>query len=148
MTIWEIISANFGKNENWGKSEKLNGALLMVMFHIRQHIGKPIKINNAYRDSKGSQHSEGNAVDFIVLGVSFLEACYLVDKAIKDLQLQDHIGLGIYLDWNTRGFHLDVRGKRARWSRISGKYLTVEEGLKQLFKEEKVIDIRYNQITF
>lgn len=149
MTIWDIVSQEFSRSENWGKPEKMNGMLLLVLQRIRNRVGYPMHINNAFRqeDSK-SQHPRGNAVDFYFKGLPYLEACVRLEQAIKELQIENHIGLGIYLDWNIRGFHLDVRGERARWSRIDGKYKTMEEGIKALLAEQTMPDPRYAKLSF
>jgi hypothetical protein len=149
MNIWDIVKPEFSKTENWGNPDKINGVLLLLLQRIRNRVGYKMHINNAFRveDTK-SQHPRGNAVDFYFEGLNFLEACYRVSNVIKELQVQNHIGLGIYLDWNKMGFHLDVRGERARWSRVEGKYVSIEEGLKILLAQQSIPDSRYNNITF
>lgn len=149
MTIWDIVGGTFKKTENWGKPEKMNGALLLVLERIRNRVGCKMHINNGYRKEEGtSQHPKGNAVDFYFEGISYLEACVRLEQAIKELQLENHIGLGIYLDWKIRGFHLDVRGERARWSRIDGKYKSMAEGIKELLAEQTMQDPRYAKLSF
>lgn len=148
MTIWDIVGGTFKKTENWGKPEKINGALLLVLERIRNRVGAPMHINNSYRPDGEGQHPKGNAVDFYFKGISYLEACVRLEQAIKELQLENHIGLGIYLDWNIRGFHLDVRGERARWSRIDGKYESMAKGIKELLAEQTIPDPRFAKLSF
>jgi hypothetical protein len=149
MDIWERLKPEFSKSENWGNPDKINGLLLILLQIIRKRVGYPIHINNAFRDEKGkSQHPKGNAVDFYFKGLNYLEACYRLEQCLKELQVLNHVGLGIYLDWNTRGFHLDVRGERARWSRIEGEYKTMEEGIKQLLEAQSIPDSRYANLKF
>lgn len=148
LTIWDIVT-EFKKTENWGKPDKVNGLLILLLQRIRNRVGCPMHINNAFRDETGtSQHPRGNAVDFYFTGISYLEACVRLEQSLKELQVQNHVGLGIYLDWNIRGFHLDVRGERARWSRIDGKYKSMAEGIKELLAEQTMQDPRFAKLTF
>lgn len=41
-------------------------------------------------------------------------------------------GIGVYPDGNNRFLHLDVRGVKARWGRIRGKYVSIEEALEHV----------------
>lgn len=120
---------HFSPEERWGDSWKVNGLLLKLMDEIRERLGASIVIHCAYEDgghSNKSQHYLGNAVDFHVVGMPFPEAIYWIEKILDDLHASDWVGLGIYPDWNTPGFHLDVRGVKARWGRYRGEYLAYD----------------------
>lgn len=135
--IWDEIREGFGRSEAWGDPDKINGALLWILFSLRQRFLREgdvrFIIHNAYegrsRNSK-SQHPLGNAVDFhIKTTMNFEDQVSFVLEVLKDLQVANHVGLGIYLDWDNKGFHLDVRGTKARWSRVEGEYLSFDRGL-------------------
>jgi len=85
---------------------------------VREYFGnRPIRVNSWYRDANSnksvggsptSRHLRGDAVDFIVDGIS-------PEEVYRQLEAYhgNHGGLGKY---SQKGFtHLDLRGKRARW---------------------------------
>ncbi len=114
---------HFTRNEAWGDPDKVNGALLMVMDALRTHLDQGIVIHNAYAQSghsPKSYHYKGDAVDFHVTELPFAEAVTKVLAFLKDFGLEAHVGLGIYPDWHTPGFHLDLRGSKTRWVRVAG----------------------------
>ena len=136
--IWKILEPYFSKNENWGNPEKLNGFLLLLLYQIRLEVSNKIIIHNAYAENghtKNSQHYIGNAVDFHVQGIQFGEAIRLVHKTLKGLQIENKVGLGIYPQWVNPGFHLDVRGYKARWSKIDGNYVSFDAGLLKIVEK-------------
>jgi hypothetical protein len=53
----------------------------------------------------------------------------------QQVPLEEICGLGIYPDWAHPGFHLDLRGYKARWGRVEGSYVAYEEALH--FAKEK-----------
>jgi len=114
----------FNEKENWGDHTKVSGLLVLALVQIRELVGSPFKINCAF-DTKGhatkSQHYVGNAVDGVFTKISFPVAIVRVEKALQALQLDTRMGLGIYPQWRTPGFHFDVRGMRARWGWLDGK---------------------------
>ncbi len=116
----------FTEDERWGDPEKVNGLLLILLDTIRYELCHGIVIHNAYNTSghsETSQHYKGNATDFHVVGMTFVEAIDRIQEILEKYNVQNHVGLGIYTDWNTPGFHLDVRGVKARWGRVGGKYV-------------------------
>ena len=126
--IWNNLQY-FKKTENWGDPDKMNPEFLILLDNIRDIIGYPISINCGYSTNghaTKSQHYLGNAVDFVVLGVSMQVAYELIIDALDELGMNDKVGLGVYPFWNTQGFHIDLRGNKARWSRAaSGKYVSI-----------------------
>ena len=109
----------------------MNPVLLLLLDRLRELIGHPISINNGYATdghATKSQHYLGNAVDFHVLSVSPREASRKIKDALEVLGLSDQVGLGCYPDWKNPGFHIDVRGSKARWSKVNGKYVKYEAG--------------------
>jgi len=135
---------NFTPKENWGDYTLIDPELLVLMQGIRTFIGEEVNgyihINNAYDltgHSKKSQHFLGKACDFYVGNVDFKVAIDLILEFIVNNHVSDKVGFGIYLDWKTRGFHLDTRGTRARWSRVEGKYYGIDYGIEALKNENK-----------
>lgn len=131
--VWNIISQYFKSTENWGNADKMSGTLLLLLFALRKVIGRTFVIHEGFATSghtTGSQHGLGNAVDFHIQGLPFVEAVAQMETALHALQVADRCGLGIYPDWNNPGFHLDVRGTKARWGRIGRDYVSFDEALK------------------
>ena len=89
--------------------------LVDVLQKIRDHFGKPVTINSAYRTSGKnqavggaaySQHLYGTAADISIKGVT--------PKAVADYAetlLPKSGGIGIYGTFT----HVDVRAARSRW---------------------------------
>ncbi len=144
MSIWEMIEG-FSPEENWGNSKKLNGMLLLVISAVRKLFREKdpdavFIVNNAYA-TKGhapkSQHYRGNAMDFhIKTSLPFWKQVLIITDILTELQIADRVGLGIYPDWNSPGFHLDVRGSKARWGKIDEEpgYVSFEDAF---FKARK-----------
>ena len=122
--IWDIIK-HFTLAENWGQASGMNGMLVLLMDAIRERWGEPVVIHCGIEidgHAKDSQHKLGNAVDFHVQSsLPFPAQCSRLESILKDLQVFNKVGLGIYPGWNNPGFHLDVRGAYARWGRIDTK---------------------------
>lgn len=120
-TDWGRVR-NFTPAENWGDPEKVNASLVYIMDALRNWLGWPIFINNAFAASghaTKSQHYVGNADDFrIDCDLDFAEQVRLVEEFLEAFGLADQVGFGIYPNWHRPGFHLDVRGKRARWGAV------------------------------
>ena len=88
--------------------------LVDVLQKIRNHFGKPVTINSAYRtptrnkEAGGttySQHLYGKAADIKISGVT--------PKKVADYAetLLDNGGIGIYNTFT----HIDVRSVKSRW---------------------------------
>jgi uncharacterized protein YcbK (DUF882 family) len=143
MMVWNNIKY-FRPTENWGDSKRMNPMLLILLDKLRDIIGKPISINCGYETEghePNSQHGYGNAVDFHVKGMKFKEANQQILAALDIIiiagrKASDLVGYGIYPHWNTAGFHLDVRGYKARWGALNrdGKqtYVSFDEALKAI----------------
>lgn len=141
--IWDNLK-HFDKNEKWGNPDKMNPALLLLLDRLREIIGKPFVIHCGYEPdghSTASQHYKGNAVDFHIEGLPLIEANRLLLAALDVIQIvgkpvSELVGFGIYPDWNTPGFHLDIRGYKARWGAVKkdGKqvYVSYDEALRKV----------------
>ena len=89
--------------------------LINRLQQIRNYYGKPLIITSGFRcethnikvgGKEFSQHLYGNAVDFIIEGISPKE----IQKYCENLFKDGGIGYGKTFT------HVDVRGKRARWN--------------------------------
>jgi len=119
--IWQRLK-HFTKDENWGDPDKINGYLLLCIDAIRDIYGKSFVIHCGY-DKDGhalaSEHYKGNAIDFhIEDDIPLYNQVMKFMKIVADLQLLEKVGVGIYPNWNSPGFHFDVRGSRARWGKL------------------------------
>lgn len=123
------LSANFQVKEfkcNDGSDAVLVApALVLLLQNIRDHFGKPVTVNSAYRTAAWnanqggapkSQHLRGMAADITIPGVTPLE----VAQYAEFLQPKTG-GIGVYKSFT----HVDVRSSRARWDSRSGKEMAV-----------------------
>ena len=114
------LSANFAVREFACKdgSDKVlvDTALVEVLQKIRNHFGKPITINSAYRNAaynakiggvSNSQHVKGTAADIVVQGVTPLEVSQYAEYIMPKKG-----GIGQYSSFT----HIDTRANRARWT--------------------------------
>lgn len=135
MSIWGQLR-HFTIDEKWGDPNKMNGLLLILLDHTRDLYGNIFTIHCGYATtghSPKSQHYLGNAVDFhIVSDEPFADQVRRLLQIFDLLQVSDRIGLGIYPEWSHPGFHLDVRGRKARWGRIQGRYVSFETAFRSL----------------
>lgn len=89
---------------------------------LRDELGKPINITNAYRSrahnaaiggTKNSQHTLGKAADIYVEGYKPKELAKVIEGLIEDGKMSEG-GIGIYTKNNF--VHYDIRGTKARWN--------------------------------
>ncbi|MBQ7985688.1 MAG: DUF882 domain-containing protein, partial [Clostridia bacterium] len=113
------LSANFLVKEFACKDGSdyilIDTKLVEVLQKIRDHFGKAVTINSAYRNPNynkkiggvsNSQHTKGTAADIVVSGIK----CEEVAKYAEYL-MADSGGIGLY----NRFVHIDTRAKRSRW---------------------------------
>lgn len=123
------LSTNFKVSEfkcNDGSDKVLiSDELVAMLQNIRDHFGKAVFINSAYRTetynkkvggATHSQHVLGTAADIVISGVSPLE----VAQYAEYLQPKSG-GIGVYSSFT----HVDVRAARSRWDNRSGKEVVV-----------------------
>lgn len=86
---------------------------------LRDYVGRPIKINSAYRCSKHnkkiggvetSQHLLGKAADITIQSLKPIEVFTIIEDLI-DFGVMLQGGLGLYDTF----VHYDIRKTRARW---------------------------------
>lgn len=89
--------------------------LVEVLQRIRNHFGKPLTINSAYRTKaynikiggvSNSQHVQGTAADIVVKGVDPLKVAQYAEYI-----MHNNGGIGLYNSF----VHVDVRVRRSRW---------------------------------
>lgn len=128
--IWHHLD-HFTKQENWGDPDRVSGLLLLLLDTLRDRWQARFIIHCAWEPgghAAQSQHYLGNAVDFhIEDGQPFALQIAVMERFLAKLNVSDRVGLGIYPDWNHPGFHLDVRGEKARWGRLGTTYVGLEE---------------------
>ena len=113
---------NFFKNytkEKWGEYWQIKVPLVYWLDKLREHVGKPVIIHNAYSTdghAENSYHYRGLAVDFHVKGMSPVELFFQILK----FPFQ---GVGLYR-W---GCHTDLRssGIKKLWRRKNGVYYNI-----------------------
>jgi uncharacterized protein YcbK (DUF882 family) len=145
-----MLSKNFSRAEFQDPTTgecQVSARLLDALEQLRALAGKPVVVTSGYRSpatnagaegSGKSEHMTGRAADFRIPGLSALETYRLCEKipAFKDG------GLGLYppepggLNGPNGFVHGDVRGKRARWARIQGKYVGVDVAVAMFKKKE------------
>lgn len=138
--IWNHIR-HFKPTEAWGDPSRMNGLLLFLLDSIRDRWGDARFIIHCGFETggheKNSFHKFGAAVDFhIDSALSFPEQITRMEAILKELQVFDRVGLGVYPDWNHPGFHLDVRGSYSRWGRIGETYVGWNSAIEHAAKKE------------
>ncbi len=99
---------------------KIDSKLVIMLQQIRDHFGKPVIINSAYRNAaynkkiggaSRSQHIYGKAADITIQGLNYIEIARYAESDCKYLK-----GIGLY----TWGCHLDTRSTKYYWDQRSG----------------------------
>lgn len=128
----------------WGDWTKMNRNAVILIDYVRGVVGYPFDLTSpawtpGTGHEDGSQHYKGNAVDGAFRGIPYKKAVDIVvavlskhtvgmvrrvygdfmDGVDDDVLLASIVGVGIYPDWNTPGFHFDVRGYKARWGAVN-----------------------------
>ena len=125
------LTHNFSKSEFECKSgEEMpldvleNVKLLAIQLQkIREYVGKPIRINSAYRSEahneaiggvKTSQHILGKAADITIDTFTPDEVVSIIENMLTNEMLGGFYigGLGSYNSFT----HVDIREKKARWN--------------------------------
>lgn len=126
------LSAHFSRNESQchccGRLQ-LDARLLDGLEALRALAGVPVIVHAGYRCAKHNQevggvahseHTQGLAADIDLPGVSLQR---MHELALEVPQFAEG-GIGVY----DGGFlHVDVRHHRARWARVSGRYVGIQE---------------------
>lgn len=116
---------------------QMHWQLLDGLEKLRELAGVPIQVHAGYRCPEHNQkvggvprseHMLGMAADISLPGISLQRAYEL---ALEVPQFAGG-GIGVY-DGNF--LHVDVRERRARWARVSGKYV----GIGELVQEPEMV---------
>lgn len=112
---------------------KTDSALVIMLQKIRDHFGKPVIINSAYRNATynkkiggavRSQHIYGKAADICISGVAPIDIARYAESSCELIK-----GIGLY----TWGVHVDTRTTPSKWDSTSGK----ETAVKTFLTDEK-----------
>lgn len=116
----ESLSANFKVKEFACKDGSdvvfVAPKLVEILQNVREHFGKPVNINSAYRTpaynkeiggATYSQHQYGTAADIRINGISPVDVAAYVETLMPDSG-----GIGIYSTFT----HIDVRDVKSRWN--------------------------------
>lgn len=104
---------------------------------LRELAGVPVVIDAGYRCPRhnlqvggvpNSEHTRGLAADIRLPGVSLQQMFELAAQVPQFAQG----GIGVY---DENFLHVDVRGHRARWARVRGRYV----GIDQLVREPELL---------
>ena len=129
--FFQMIEFNDPDYPNSG--EYINGSLLIQLVKLRQSTftmnidkGWPILIHSAV-DIDGKHHSK-NSLHNLDQGCLACDFHFDTDVSIREQFLLISCigfgGIGIYYDWNSPGFHVDIRPKSKvqRWTVNNGEY--------------------------
>lgn len=127
------------------KSDKflVSTELVEVLQQVRDHFGKPVQINSAYRSpaynisiggSSHSQHCLGTAADICIKGIDPIRIALYVASLPY---FQKHGGIGYYSRAQvTGGFvHVDVRANVSRWISKTGTAYAVANKIMPTIKQ-------------
>ncbi|RJR32455.1 MAG: DUF882 domain-containing protein [Deltaproteobacteria bacterium] len=121
-------------------TDNVSPDLVEALQIYRDLAGRPVTIISGCRCLRhnaavgGEDHSfhiateevEGRAGDARVAGLGLRE---MYELALKVPAFKNG-GIGIYPDPDKRFIHLDVRGKKARWGKVRGETVSLEEALR------------------
>jgi len=129
----EKLSEHFSRRELacrcCGRCE-IDPRLVAALEDLRRLAGRPVVVTSAYRcpernrrvgGARNSLHVQGRAADVRIPGLSVREMFALADR----VEAFHQGGIGVYPD--EVFIHVDVRGKKARWARMDGRYVGLEE---------------------
>lgn len=138
------------------KSDKflVSTELVEVLQQVRDHFGKPVQINSAYRSpaynisiggSSKSQHCLGTAADIRIAGVDPIRIALYVASLPY---FQKHGGIGYYSRAQvTGGFvHVDVRANVSRWISKTGTAYAVANKIMPTIRQDS--KDCYNSVSY
>ena len=125
------LSAHFSREElqcHCCGQFQIDSRLLEGLEALRELSGAPVIVHAGYRCARhntevggvpGSEHTLGLAADIHLPGMS-LQRMYELASSIPQFA---EGGIGVY---DANFLHVDVRRHRARWARVSGRYVGVQ----------------------
>lgn len=132
------LSEHFSK---WEFADHGTGKTIVVpelidgLEQFRALLGLPVRIHSGYRSvetnqlvggARDSLHLLGKAADVSIDGLSAIELYALATL----VPVFNDSGIGLYPA--EEFIHVDVRGTVARWARLDGKYVSIQEALPRL----------------
>lgn len=102
-----------------------------VLEPVRAHFGKPVVVSSGYRSPKvnvaiggapTSQHCLGEAADFTVPGISNLDVCQWMMRALKYDQLIYEFGEAgwVHVSWRAgRLRHQELTARRGKFGKVA-----------------------------
>jgi len=137
---FEAFAPYFSAAEQWGDIEALEWVTVWALYRLRVTMVAaghdwPIVVHDATGPghSPTGYHPRGLAVDFHfggeAAGMRIADQADILEAALAALRLDRFTGLGVYPDWHRPGFHLDLRGRRARWGRLGHRYVAWDEAI-------------------
>lgn len=140
------LAPYFDGSEKWGDVNKVQWFHLHHLYLINVELNRmgynwKMNIHCSYEKSghsTNSWHYKGYATDFHFITDVPLQRQYLtLLKALDNLNLSDFCALGVYPEWNNKGFHLDSRGSKVRWVQKGGKYIYSEKTIDEVLEKYK-----------
>ena len=125
---WTSVK-HFTQKEFGPDHTKVAPELVRLLDDIRTLAEVPVLIHCSWSlagHSAKSYHYTGQACDFHFGGLSYKTQYFLL-REFREIG-----GLGFYPQWNTPGWHVDVRPGFLQWVQRDGKYLY---GWKNMVKE-------------
>jgi hypothetical protein len=114
------------ESEAWGNARKVSGLLMFVLDVVREEFDRPLIINCAWAPGTGhatnSYHYKGLAADFHIEGSGIMYQAPKMIEILNQLGVLNY-GLGAYPNWNSPGWHLDLRADLCFWvSKVKDSY--------------------------
>jgi len=127
---WEEIDY-FTEYEKWGDPNKMKLSIVRAVDDLRAYVRKKVRVHCGWEDRKTGYHPMGIAVD------CHIEGMHIIDQFIAASRFDAFNGIGVYLNWNSPGLHLDTRGNKlpqeARWGCIkTGQYVPLDKAFFEL----------------
>lgn len=120
----------------------ISSELVALLQEIRDHFGKPVTINSAYRNATYnkkigggtySQHVQGTAADIVVKDITPKEIAQYAEYLMPKMG-----GIGLYSSF----VHIDVRQNRARWENYgTEKVVNGFPGYEEELTVDRAVDI-------
>lgn len=112
----------FKPTENWGDPNAMCEDFILKLEALREAVAIPMHINCAYETIGHSPKSWHGRLPCKAVDCNFGKNADFL-KIFELAVSMGFKGVGFYFDWNTKGFHLDMRStSRVFWWRENGKY--------------------------
>lgn len=119
--------SHFDRDESWGEPEKMSPLIFSAVDIIRHMADWPLMVHcgTQGKHKENSKHYDGMAIDghFITDVALYFQATTIM-RILKQTGLDQKMGIGLYPNWNSPGFHFDCRTSPARWGKIGPNYVS------------------------